>query len=199
MTDHKNGVSIYDINQSAASWNISRSKLYENNDEFVFTEYVTSTLLSMGFQQFEIDSILPQLDINSKNEIHAIEKAIALLTPQPSASHILDEDEHKQAIIRQKELHLNSKPIPSEQIINNNPDLKSMLESNSDSSNGEFECIICMENVSKDQIWKNVCKHYDIVCQSYVLYKLCDSCVNIYYHCYVKYMKTNNRLCFCVF
>ena len=166
MNEQKNGVSVLDTNQSAASWNVvhqSSGKIYVN-DQFIFQDYVINTLLSMGFPRSLIDKILPELDIETKNEIQVIEQAICLLTLE-TAPDVLTEEEEKEAIIRQKELHLFSKPNLS-QIINNNPDLREILDTNSDKSESKIECIICMENVSKEKIWKNVCKHYDIVCLS---------------------------------
>ena len=162
--EQKNGVSIFEMNQSTGSWMRRSHSFNFVNEQFIFEEYVTNTLLSMGFFPDQIDKVLP--DLNHTSTIDAIEQAIGLLTPEASAP-VLAEKEEKEAIIRQKELHFKSKPIPSEQIINNNPDLKKMLQDLDYESNGDtIECIICMENKPIDQFWdSSLCRHnYDIVC-----------------------------------
>ena len=148
MTEQKNGLSVLDTNQSAASWNVinpSKGK-----------QYVIHTLLSMGFNQLQINKVLPELNIETQNDAQAIEQSIGLILNNQSElsqiQDVLSEEEEKEAIIRQKELHLFSKPISSEQIINNNPNLKLLLDINSDKSDRKLECIICMEEYSDDVI-----------------------------------------------
>ena len=56
MNEQKNGVSVLDTNQSAASWNVvnqSAGKIYVN-DQFIFQDYVINTLLSMGFNRSKL-------------------------------------------------------------------------------------------------------------------------------------------------
>lgn len=175
-------------------------------DEQIFTEYVTNTLLTMGFTQHDIKSILPDLTAENKavNGFNAIDRAVELLN-NPTAPE-MDEEEEKEAIIRQKELHFIPKPISSAEIIANNPDLKRIKmqidksnpklnpnsnlksTSNSDPFSGPnydpnsainltandneynptapetMECIICLDDKSEDEFWKNSCEHPDGVC-----------------------------------
>ena len=105
--DEHNGISIFERNQSAGSWNsnLSNAQMYAN-DCFIFKEYLTNTLLSMGYNQYEIDSVLLQVDC--KEQVNSIEKAIQILNPTPSAPVMYSEQEEKEAIIRQKTLHFTS-------------------------------------------------------------------------------------------
>jgi len=172
--EKKNGISIFEINQSSASWsanNINGSKLFGSSDT-IFQEYVTNTLLSMGFNQSQIDRVLPELVTGQKaiNDMDAIDKAIALINP-PASVPPLDEEEEKEAIIRQRELHFESRPMTPSQICEINPELKTILMEeveDLDVDADAVECIICREHKPKDAMWQNLCKHYGIVCISCV-------------------------------
>ena len=179
--DERNGISIFERNQSNSSWNLSNGQMYAN-DCFIFEEYMTNTLLSMGYNQLQIDSVLPQIDC--EKQVNFIERAIQLLNPMPTAQVLNSEQEEKEAIIRQKTLHFTSIPISSEQLILSNSDLKSIVMDMNEDIGDKIECIICCNYKNEDAFWKNMCQHDGVICTectfSYFQQNIIDGRVDIF-------------------